>query len=300
MHWTRYRLAAACMVISLTLSGCTLPLIGTKKKAALQVNAEPKATLFINGEHVGQTPYYNEALKEGDVVLKLVSESTTTASSWEGKVKLTSGIVTAVARHLSLLEEETSGYILSMDPLTDKNKTSLTVITTPDKAIVTVDGEPKGFAPLTIDTLSLGDHTVVVSLPGFREEEMPAKLAEGYKLIATVQLARQPEEEKEATVSAQLDKDGNTTPTPTPKKLSAGHQATASAQLKRPYVTIVSKDIGWVRVRAEASTASDELTKVNDGESYPLLDTTPNGWYQIEYETDKEGWISGKYAEKYE
>ena len=62
---------------------------------------------------------------------------------------------------------------------------------------------------------------------------------------------------------------------------------------------INSPDIGWVRVREEASTASEELTKVDHNDTFPLKNSD-SGWYQIEYETGKLGWISGKYAEKYE
>ena len=62
-------------------------------------------------------------------------------------------------------------------------------------------------------------------------------------------------------------------------------------------MVIKSPDTGWVRVRSEPSTSGEELAKVNDGESYPLKDEQ-SGWYQIEYDTGKEGWISGRYAEK--
>jgi len=42
-----------------------------------------------------------------------------------------------------------------------------------------------------------------------------------------------------------------------------------------------------------------EAAKVNPGETYPFLDEK-EGWFKIEYDKDKEGWISGKYAEKVE
>jgi hypothetical protein len=290
--------------LSVLLGGCTLPLVGTKKKAALQVNSTPKATVFINSEHVGQTPYVDENLKEGEVVVKLVPETNgTTLGTWEGRVKLVSGILTVVTRTLGATEEESAGYVLTLEPISDNTKSGLTVVSTPDRAIITLNGEPKGFAPLSLDSIDEGDQEVLISLPGYQEQRVKAKAVKGYKLMINVQLARsvEKEEDKEATPSAQpTTKDANdTTGTPTPTK-KAEKTASASAKLARPYVTIKSPDIGWVRVRSEPSTTAEELTKVYDGESFKLLDTNPAGWYQIEYLTGKKGWISGKYAEKYQ
>jgi len=39
------------------------------------------------------------------------------------------------------------------------------------------------------------------------------------------------------------------------------------------------------------------LAKVNPGETYPYSNEEKNGWYKIEYETGKEGWISKVYAD---
>jgi len=199
------------------------------------------------------------------------------------------------------MEEDASGYILTLDPTANKDKCSLSVVSTPDKGIVTVNGEPKGFAPLPPVDLTEGDYNIAVSLPGYKEMKLTARAINGYRLLITVQLARDKttEEPKESTDSAKLE-DEKESEQADEDSDSDTKKATSSAQLNRPYVVIASPDIGWVRVRAEASTTSEELAKVNDGESYKLLDTTLSGWYQIEYATDKEGWISGKYAEKYE
>lgn len=306
MNFSKLKFLLLPLFLSLFLSACTIPFLGPKKKAALQISSTPKSAVYLNGQHVGETPYVDENLKTGEFVVKLVPETAgATLGSWEGRVKLVKGILTVVSRNLTALEEESSGYILTLEPITDANKSSLSVVSTPDKAIVTVDGEPRGFAPLSLDSLSEGDHDIVVSLPGFEEQKIKAKAVNAYKLMITVQLARSGnlEEDEEASESAKLDededKDGKDD---TSSKIDINNKkkASPSANLDRPYIIIKSPDIGWVRVRAEASTSSDELAKVNDGESYKLLDTTPAGWYQIEYEKGEDGWISGKYAEKYE
>ena len=40
-----------------------------------------------------------------------------------------------------------------------------------------------------------------------------------------------------------------------------------------------------------------EAAKINPGEMYPYLNEEENGWYKIEYEADKEGWVSGTYVD---
>ncbi|MCG2691960.1 PEGA domain-containing protein [Microgenomates group bacterium] len=285
------KLLIGLSLLSLTvfLTGCTLP---GRKKSALSVSTTPQATIFLDGEHLGQTPYYNEKLKPDDYVLKIVPESSGQAlNPWEGRVTLSPGILTVVNRELGLTQDSSSGEVLSFEPSADKKATSISVVTTPDGAVVNLDGEPKGFAPISLDNTTEGDHILLISSPGYQDKTIKAKTVKGNKLIVSVQLARavavpivDDEPQQEATPAA--------SPKASPKTGSAATPA-------KPYVTIDSPDTGWVRVRAEASTASEELTKVDHGESFPLVDEK-SGWYQIEYEAGKNGWISGKYAEKFE
>ena len=290
-------------------------LFAGRKKAALSVNTNPRATVFLDGEHLGSTPYYNEALKAGEFVLKIVPESTGQAlTPWEGRVSLSPGILTVVNRELGLTQDDSSGEILSFEPLADKNAISVSVVTTPDGAVVNLDGEPRGFAPLTLDNITEGDHILLVSSPGFKERTIKAKTVKGHKLIASVQLGRETvtvpteEETAESTPSASPSPKVSPKPTATPKATAspvptatpkASPKASPTSSLPRPYVLIKSPDTGWVRVRSEPSTSGTELAKVNDGEQFPLQDEQ-SGWYKIEYDTAKSGWISGQYAEKFE
>jgi len=285
------KLLIGLSLLSLTvfLTGCTLP---GRKKSALSVSTTPQATIFLDGEHLGQTPYYNEKLKPGDYVLKIVPESSGQAlNPWEGRVTLSPGILTVVNRELGLTQDSSSGEVLSFEPSADKKATSISVVTTPDGAVVNLDGEPKGFAPISLDNTTEGDHILLISSPGYQDKTIKAKTVKGNKLIVSVQLAR-----AVAVPIVDDEPQQEATPAASPKASPKTGSATTPA---KPYVTIDSPDTGWVRVRAEASTASEELTKVDHGESFPLVDEQ-SGWYQIEYATGKNGWISGKYAEKFE
>ena len=283
-------------------------LLAGRKKAALSVNTTPKSTIFLDGEHKGQTPYEDHNLKAGEYILKIVPESSGQAlNPWEGRITLTAGILTAVTRELGLTPDTSSGTILSFETLADKNAVSMAVVTTPDGAVVNLDGEPKGFAPLSIDDLTDGEHVLTISSPGYIEKIIKARTVKGHKLIASVQLAREPlAAASDTTETATVSASPKPSPSPTASpKVSPSPKATPTTTLQKPYVTIES-ETGWVRVRTGPGTgnptvkdANDEDLVVNDGESYPLLDSQ-SGWYKIEYETGKSGWISGQYAEKFE
>jgi len=62
-------------------------------------------------------------------------------------------------------------------------------------------------------------------------------------------------------------------------------------------VVIEDTPTGWLRVREGPGTTYDEITKVYPGETYPLLEESA-GWYKIELEDGREGWVSGDYASK--
>ncbi|MDP4030882.1 MAG: PEGA domain-containing protein [Patescibacteria group bacterium] len=289
-------------------------LLAGRKKAALSVNTTPRASVFLDGEHLGQTPYYSEVLKAGEFVLKIVPESTGQAlTPWEGRVSLAPGILTVVNRELGLTQDDSSGEILSFEPLADKNTVSVSVVTTPDGAVVNLDGEPRGFAPLTLDNVTEGDHILLVSSPGFKERTIKAKTVKGHKLIASVQLGREtvtpPTDEaaEEATPSAspQVSPSPTGLPTPTASPIGSPKPTSSPKVSAKPYVQVL-KDPGWVRVRTGTGTNFDKVTdaegnevKVYYPDQLPLLDEE-KGWYKIEYETGKNGWIAGQYAEKFE
>jgi len=294
------------LFLVLILSGCDIPFL-KKKKAALQVLAEPKATVFLNGNHVGQTPYFDEQLKPGEYTLKVVPDSNSgeTLLTWQAMVKLYPGIMTVVSRSLAAADDKSSGYILTLEPIADKDKGRISIITTPDGAVVNLDGEPKGFTPLAIDDVLEGEKILIVSSPGFKEETIKAKVVNGYKLMIDIQLAKKEEEseetdeDKQATESA---KKTNSDKKDSNFDVDEDKQASEGAEMAKPYVKIKETPTEWLNVRSEPSTAgSDEtiLTKIYPDEVYKFIEANDTGWYKIEYKKGEQGWISGKYATLY-
>lgn len=268
---------------------------------ALQVSATPKASVYIDGELKGVTPFFSDEIEAGEHAVKIVPEATIdNLISWESNVNLAPGIITAINRNLGATEAESSGEILSLEKISSRNTSSLAVVSIPDQAVVKINGEPKGFAPVLEENLTPGDYQVVVSSPGYEERSITAQTVAGYKLTVSVKLAQKIEGIAEATPSGELEegeeeKKEEVSPSPSPSP--EGSPKPSPTPPNKPYVRIKETGTGWLRVRAEPSIESEELAKVNVGEMFPYLNEEQSGWYKIEYETGKEGWVSGTYTE---
>ncbi len=267
---------------------------------ALQVSSTPKATIFIDAEQIGVTPFFTDKIESGEHTIKLVPETTIdNLTTWEGKVNLAPGIVTAIDRTLGPTESESSGYIVSLEKISNRNAASLAVISIPDGAVVNINGEPKGFAPSLDEDLTPGNYQVAVSSAGYEEKNITAQIVAGYKLTVSVKLAQKIEGIAEATPSGELeegeeeDEEEGVSPSPSPE----GSPKASPTPLDKPYVRIKDTPTGWLKVRSEPSSDETVLAKVDVGEVFPYLDEEENGWYKIEYEEGEEGWVSGVYCE---
>lgn len=296
------------LLLLILLSSCSI--FKKKQMAALSITSNPKTGVFLDGEHIGSTPFYEEKIKPGEYSIRLVPENSA-ALPWETRVTLTGGILTVIARELGPTFDESSGHVLTLEPEIEKEKSSILVVTTPEGAIVNIDSEPKGFSPLSIETLDPGEHILTVSSPGYVEKSLKTQLEKGYKLTANVQLVRstqlpqtentkkenQKEEDNDDNKENEdksevkvLDKDLET------EEKSEEDRALAGQDLKPPYVIIQETSTGWLNVRKEPTTASDIITKIYPKDQFKYLETSKTGWYQIQLDDKTEGWISSKYA----
>lgn len=241
----------------------------------LRVVSTPTASVFLGDKLLGRTPY-EDKLATGDYIVKLVPEGTSTAAaSWQGKVSLRPGVLTFVNRELGATDLSSAGEILYLEKISDKDA-QVAVLTNPGGAVVSLDGQEKGAAPLLLRNLSPGDHDLAVSSSGFISRSIKVKTTDGYKLTANFQLAVA----------------GGSSATPSATPAASGDKGT---------IMVVIKDTptGWLNVRAEPSLSATVSAKVNPGEKYPLLDTN-DGWYKIRYDAKNDGWISTQYADKQE
>lgn len=267
-------------------------------KAGLRVSSTPPAQVFLDGKEIGTTTLERNDFRPGEKTLRLVPQSTaTTYFPWETKIKLTNGTLTAVTREFGETESLSAGEIITVEKIVDKKSASLAVISLPDSVAVSLNNETKGFSPVNLDKLTEGSYDVRLSASGYKERTVRIVLVNASRLILNVKLAE--EEKEEETPSAEVT--GTPTPslTPSPTAKVTPKITPKTTPPPKPYILIKETPTGWLRVRIEPSISATESAKVNPGETYSLIEEK-SGWYKIEYEKDKEGWVSGQYAEKYE
>lgn len=286
------------VVSSFFLAGCSIPFIGGGK-AGIKIISTPAATVVIDGKQVGQTPLEKVDLKAKTYKLQLIPQS---GQPWETTLTLHENLMAVTERIFGPTDQESEGYIMELEKIADKSQSQLSVVTIPDPATVRVNGQPKGFAPITI-MVADGNHEITISSAGYNEKKIMLSVPKGHRLLLTVQLSKsrlvQPEEA--ATESAAPEEILSPTPTSAKTKAPASPTPTKKpAAIERPYVEILETPTGWLRVRSEPNTSTGkEIIKLNPGETYKFIEANDTGWYKIVLADDQEGWISGKYAKLY-
>lgn len=255
---------------TLFLGGCSL----SNKKSAIEINSYPVAKVFIDGKEMGLTPYRNRALSPGEVEIKL----TTNDQTWTKKIKLQNNISTVVDWEFGESEETSGGYVLYLEKTGDKKNAGLMVNTTPNKCTVTIDNEVKGLSPIRIADISEGDRHLTLSFPSHKSLDVYMKSLKEYQLVVDATLA-----EDKVEVNQEIKEEN-------PDLVSS------------PVANIIKikeTETGWLRVRESSSSAAKEVTKINPGETYPVLEESQD-WYKIDLGNGKNGWISSSYGEKSE
>ncbi len=265
-----FKILLASGVLAVFLIGAILFLVGyfKPKPAGVLIESTPTADVFIDGVRVGKTPY-EATRKPGEVVVKLVPTGSSALVPFEAKIILASGIKTVITREFAETESASSGEIISFEKI-GGSETSLAVVSIPDSAQISVDGNVWGFAP-KISNIAPGEHQLVISANGYKDTTVSVKTVAGYKLTAIIKLAG-----------------GNlpvTTPTPTPSP--------------KTLIEILPTPTGFLRVRGEPRISAPEVAQVKPGEKFPLVEEDQSsGWFKIEYLSGQTGWVSNQYAKK--
>ena len=253
-------LIISCQVsIVLLLSACTA--IGTTKPAALQVTSTPEASVFLDGKHIGKSPFFSDQLKAREYLVKLTSGE----ASYTEKVTLAEGTLTVINRELNNNFLAQSGEVLWLE----EGKSGLFITSMPDEATISFDGQIIGKTPQKIEAPEEGEHKVTISRQGYIDREFSIKTSNKYLLVADVTLASEIAKGELASPS----------PLPEPKK-----------------VEVLTTPKGFLRVRKEPSTSAPEIGRVKDGDGLELVQET-QGWFQIKFE-GKQGWVSSQYVKK--
>ncbi|MDP1722003.1 MAG: PEGA domain-containing protein [Candidatus Gottesmanbacteria bacterium] len=295
------------LAIILLLLGVAKYFGGMKpKEGALTIQSTQPASVFLDNKHIGRTPVQKYAVVPGDYTIRIVPESTVASlASWQGSVKIASDILTHVNINPAESEFATAVETMWLEKISSK-VSELDVVTNPDSATISLDGQTKGITPLSLPSVAAGPHVLALASPGFVSQSIKIQTTAGYKLSAVVKLALSgsPQEASPSPTpaSGSPTPTGKTTPTPTGKLTPT--KAVTSADPVKPFVTIKDTPTGFLRVRMEPKTSATESAQIKPGEKYSLLDSQSDAkgttWYQIKYDGTNKGWISGQYATKTE
>lgn len=299
---------------SFLLTGCSLPLIPSK--SGLQViTTDVPASIYLNGQYLEKAPYIGKSLKPGEYLLKIQPEDSAFVP-YETTVSLKKGLLTVVTWKPGNRPETSGGVIYEMEKLPKKNQTEISVISIPDKAIVSLDQSKKDFTPLLLEDVSAGSHEFEVRLPSYDSQKHTINVIDGYRINITVKLAKNtldespPSQKSQETTATEKnltqDEEASTAADDKTKTATEASQTpvrssnSSQADFSQGTVTIESTNFFQdgaevLRVRSMPGGSGQELGFATVGKSYPYLGETTNGWLKIEF-SKKEGWVSGKYA----
>lgn len=244
-------------------------------KGALQVTSEPNSKVYLDGKLLGQTPLCKcdaqNMVDEGSHTIKLVPIEGS-FPPFEQKIPISSKVLTVVDRNFQD-NSSSSGSIISLSKLSDKNSLSLTVISFPDKATVSLDGNQVGQSPIALKDITESDHDLKLSKSGYKDKTVRIRTVKGYDLQTIIFLAASPQQASQ----------------------SASQSATIAPSVTQ--VLILQTPTGFLRVRDNPSLGGNQITTITPGEKYDFL-SEQSGWFEIKLKDGSSGWVSSQYAQK--
>ena len=240
-------------------------------KGALQVTSTPVASVFLNGEKIGDTPLCKcnpeDLIETGEHSIKLVPANSE-FGEFEEKITINKSTLTVIDKEF---EEGSQGSssIISLTSIPSDKEAELLIMSLPNDTSVFLNNKPSGTTPFSLKESKSSDYILNITKEGYKDRSVAIKTALGFKLTALISLGILP-------VSSP----------------SAQEQPQAVNK-----IVILDTPTGFLRVRSASSTASLEIDRVNPGETFDLV-SEGDGWLEIKLDDETTGWISGQYAEK--
>lgn len=293
-------LSVLILLSTVLFSACSVRFPWQKSVAGLQIQVTDggSAQIFLDDLHLGQSPIQEEGLKPGVYRLRIEPEAND-KQAYETQIRLYPGSITSALWSFAGNMPTGTGDILELEPLPSDSRAELSVITVPEGASVLLNDTTYGLSPVILDEIDPGEYSLTINAVGHVKKTLPVQVQPGYRLNIFSRLESDSTGSQAASPTPQATPETTDSlqPTPTPSVNPSGvTRATPGPTLPpKPYVTITETGTGWLRVRSEASSAGEELAQIDVGTNHPYKSTL-NGWYEIEYEPGKTGWISGQYA----
>jgi uncharacterized RDD family membrane protein YckC len=181
----------------------------TKRLAGLDIRSEPKATVFINGEQKGETPFVDEKMAPGEYKISLKTTDPS-AINWEGSITLVRG-------HMVTLSRDLHRDVIAGETIELKEGSGITISSNPSEAIVIIDNKEVGKTPYTDNNLAIGEHEIILEKPGSGGRVIKVNVIENYQTHLYMELGKES--------SVQVSNQNQTQQTATPKPVSAAEKA---------------------------------------------------------------------------
>lgn len=242
-------------------------------KGALQVTSEPVSRVYLNGKLIGQTPLckceFKDMLDVGSYNIRLVPIEGNFVP-FEQKIPINQKVLTVVDRSF---EEggQSSGSIISLEKLSNKNEISLSVVSIPQGSKLLLDLAEIGKTPVRTSDITESDHEIKLAKEGYKDKFIKIRTAKGYLLNAVVFLGANP--------------------------IMASPPSSAAPAPSLTKILILDTPTGFLRVRDSASLSGNEIGRVLPGEKFDLLDEQ-SGWFKIKLKDGSSGWVSSQYSQK--
>jgi hypothetical protein len=271
------------------------------RNGQLVIRSNPDTTVFIDSQAVGRTPFVL-TMKPGDYMIKLIPNSLDPSKSikalpWESRVVIYPRYETYIRRELSELANESSGEVVSIkksDNALASGKGEISVDSSPDGAIITLDGQDIGVSPDVYQNISPGTHDISVYLSRFDRRSIQVQVQPGHTTSIKFDLSVDGDFENkypfittfEASSSASFPEisqaDPSLTKAPTPTKTPEK-------------VIVIDTPTGYLRVRSGPSVSEKEISQIKPGEIYEYI-SEQNNWVKIRLTDGNEGWVSADYV----
>lgn len=286
------------LLASLTLAACNP--FDSKIKSGLQVETgDISSTLFLDGQYLEKTPFIDKNIKPGIYTLKIQPDDPNLVPS-EMTVTLRKGLLTVVTWLPSSRPELSGGVTYEMEKLDDNKHTELSFVTIPDAAIVKIDGREKEFAPLHITTLEPGEKEYEVSLPSYDSQKHTVNLVPGYKTTITIKLAKSHINiagTASSSLPSTLGATSSLSASPSGSLMPPKPTPVVGAKVKIKSTGFDRDGVEGLRIRDSAGADSTEVGFVPTGQELVYLNESLDGWYKVQFDGSKVGWVSSHYAE---
>lgn len=253
------------LLASMIIGGCSL----SHKKTGIEIMTNPSAKIYINGKNEGNTPYKSNNLKPGEIDLKLEYKDIVVNK----KIRLRDGSASVVYWDFGENEEESGGYVLSMEKTGNNKSVGMIVSSVPNKSILSADDKILDYTPKKVDDLGEGDKKITISFPSYKSLNIFLRGIPGYQFIIESKLAK--------------EKINETLPV---------EEEIISSLDKVKMIMIKNTETGWLRVRDTDSSSGKEITRVKPGETFEFLEEKED-WTKIKIDEDKSGWVSSNYVD---